>query len=72
MSDDPACCAVKLLWVCSARESGDLDLPDAPHASILLPVPGSSRTSEATPGPSYIRTAGELLGPYRAVVIHHQ
>ncbi len=50
MSDDPACCAVKLLWVCSARESGDLDLPDAPHASILLPVPSRSRTSEASPG----------------------
>ncbi|NAT59307.1 hypothetical protein CU666_14420 [Pseudomonas syringae pv. actinidifoliorum] len=72
MSDDPACCAVKLLWVRSARESGDLDLPDVPCAPALLPVPGSSRTSEATPGPSYIRTGEVSLGPHRAVVIRHQ
>ncbi|WP_113772298.1 hypothetical protein [Pseudomonas abietaniphila] len=31
------------IWRAAAAKSGDLVVPDTPHAPVLLPVPGRSR-----------------------------
>ncbi len=37
----------------AALKQATLIVSGAPYVQVLLPVPGSSRTSEASPGPLY-------------------